>query len=115
MKQIIIAGNLTRDAETRNTQNGDKVTGFSVAVNDRKGNPTFFDCSLWGKRGEALAQYLSKATPVTVIGEFGTREHEGKTYLTVNVSDVKLQGGKRDSAPAPQPASADLDGDTIPF
>jgi single-strand DNA-binding protein len=58
----------------------------------------FFDCSLWGKRGDALAQYLTKGSSVTVSGDLGTREYEGKTYLTVRVSDVTLQGGKSDGA-----------------
>lgn len=96
MKAITIAGRLTKDATTREA-GSDKVTGFSVAVDDRSGKEKttlFFDCSLWGKRGESLAQYLTKGSSVTVSGDFGTREYEGKTYFTVRVNDVTLQGGK---------------------
>lgn len=99
MKTITIAGRLTRDAVTREA-GSDKVTGFAVAVDDRSSkekSTLFFDCSLWGKRGESLAQYLVKGTSVTVSGDFGKREHEGKTYFTVRVNDVTLQGGKQDS------------------
>ena len=95
MKNITIAGRITRDAVTRNTQQGDKVTGFSVAVDDGFGQnkrAIFFDCSLWGKRGDSLAQHLTKGAQVTVSGDLSTREHEGKTYLTVRVADVTLQG-----------------------
>lgn len=98
MKTITIAGRLTRDAVTREA-GSDKVTGFAVAVDDRSSkekSTLFFDCSLWGKRGESLAQYLTKGTSVTVSGDFGKREHEGKTYFTVRVNDVTLQGGKQD-------------------
>ena len=98
MKTITIAGRLTRDAVTREA-GSDKVTGFAVAVDDRSSkekSTLFFDCSLWGKRGESLAQYLVKGTSVTVSGDFGKREHEGKTYFTVRVNDVTLQGGKQD-------------------
>ncbi len=98
MKNITIAGRLTRDAVTRDAGT-DKVTGFAVAVDDRSGKEKatiFFDCSLWGKRGESLAQYLTKGSSVTVSGDFGTREYEGKTYFTVRVNDVTLQGGKSD-------------------
>lgn len=97
MKSITIAGRLTRDAVTRDA-GSDKVTGFSVAVDDRSSkekSTLFFDCSLWGKRGESLAQYLTKGSSVTVSGDFGKREHEGKTYFTVRVNDVTLQGGKQ--------------------
>jgi single-strand DNA-binding protein len=124
MKQITIAGNITRDAELRTTQQGDKVTGFSVAVNDRNKQATFFDCSLWGRRGEALAQYLTKGSRVCVSGDLSTHEHNGKTYLKVNASEVTLMGGNsgdrepRDDYNAPQqgksPASIDFD-DDLPF
>ena len=97
MKAITIAGRLTKDADLRTTTGGDQVCGFSVAVDDRSGREKttmFFDCSLWGKRGEALGQHLTKGTSVTVSGDLGKREHDGKTYLTVRVNDVTLQGGR---------------------
>ena len=100
MKTITIAGRITRDAVTRTTQQGDKVTGFSVAVDDGFGQnkrTMFFDCSLWGKRGDSLAQYLVKGASVTVAGDLSTRDHDGKTYLTVRVAEITLQGGKSDS------------------
>jgi single-strand DNA-binding protein len=100
MKQIIIAGGLTRDATLRRTQSGDPILGFSVGVSEGRDKPsTYFDCSLFGRRGEALEQYLKKGAKVTVIGDFSTREHEGKTYLQIRVSEVSLQGGKRDDTP----------------
>jgi single-strand DNA-binding protein len=96
MKTITIAGNLGRDAETRRTQGGDAVTSFSVAVEDRQGKEKrtiWFDVSIWGKRGEALASYLTKGTRVAVAGDLSTREHEGKTYLSVRADQVTLLGG----------------------
>lgn len=125
MKNINISGNITKDAVLRRTQSGEPVTGFSVAVNDaRTKSALFFDCSLWGKRGDALTAYLKKGTKVSVCGDLGTREHDGKTYLTVNVSEVTLMGGgeqrgerqQRDPEPnsyGQQPA--DFGGDDIPF
>ena len=77
--------------------NGDTVLKFTVAVDDRAGKEKttiFFDASLFGKRGEALQQYLIKGTSVTVSGDLSKREHDGKTYLTIRVNDVTLQGGK---------------------
>lgn len=130
MKNITIAGNIGKDAETRTTGDGDKVTGWSVAVEDRTGKEKrtlWFDCSLWGKRGESLAQYLTKGGKVSVAGELSTRDHEGKTYLTVRADQVTLLGGgeKRDEPErtpvaraadrAQRPATrAELD-DEIPF
>jgi len=127
MKAITIAGNIGRDATTRQTQGGDAVTGFSVAVEERTGRDkrtVWFDVSIWGRRGEALAPYLTKGSRVAVSGDLSTREHEGKTYLTVRAEQVTLMGGKpegppRNTAADPDrsraaPPADDLD-DQIPF
>lgn len=124
MKQITIAGNIGKDAEVRSTQGGDMVTGWTVAVEERKGQEKrtlWFDCTLWGKRGEALAPYLTKGGKVAVSGELSTREYEGKTYLTLRADQVTLMGGKQDSerqdrqqSSGATRASDDL-GDDIPW
>jgi single-strand DNA-binding protein len=130
MKNITIAGNVGKDAETRRTQSGDAVTSFSIAVEDRipkeKGT-IWFRCSLWGKRGESLAQYLTKGSKVAVSGELSIEVYEGKTNLTVKVDQVTLLGGGQDDnvsrrdtarqAPAGYGAGGrpDLDDDSVPF
>jgi len=126
MKNITIAGTIGRDAEIRDA--GDRrVTGWPVAVDDGWGDKKttmWFDCNWWGQRGEKVAPYLTKGGKVTVVGELKTREHNGKTYMSVEVSDVTLQGGKPQSedrgqrsdparqAPASQGSAID---DEIPF
>ncbi|RWR09774.1 single-stranded DNA-binding protein [Paenirhodobacter populi] len=101
MKSITIAGNIGRDAEVRTTQNGDKITGWTVAVEagyGQKKKTLWFDCSWFGGRGEKVAPYLRKGGKVTVSGDLDTREHDGKTYLQVRVNDVTLQDGRRDDS-----------------
>ena len=120
MKSITIAGNIGKSAETRSTQGGDKVTGWTVAVEERQGQDKrtiWFDCKLWGKRGESLAQYITKGGKIAVSGELSTREYDGKTYLTIRAEQVTLLGGKpegqreerRESPPSSVPD------DEIPF
>lgn len=117
MKTINIAGNITKDAVLRRTQSGEPVLGFDVAVNDHRTKAAvFFLCSLWGKRGDAIKGFMTKGAKVAVCGDLGQREHDGKTYLTVNVNEVTLMGGtpkqeERDSY-GNQPANFD---DNIPF
>lgn len=118
MQVVTIAGNIGKDAETRRTQGGDAITGFSVAVSEGRNKPTtWWDCAIWGKRGESVAQYIRKGGKISLTGRFSTREHEGKTYLQVKVSEFALQGdGARQTSqeqhrPAPQ---RELD-DEIPF
>lgn len=129
MNTATFAGRLGKDATLRSTQSGKSVLGFSVAVDQRRGGEKvtlWVDCSLWGDRGEKLAEYLTKGSAVCVTGEAGTREHEGKAYLTLNVREVSLLGGGdqaqrgggspsgRQQAKADQPAGDDFS-DDIPF
>lgn len=97
MITVTLAGRLGKDAETRQAGNS-SVTGFSVAgdtgFGDRK-QSHWFNCSLWGKRGEAMQQYLSKGQEVVVIGEYSEREYNGNKYKELNVLDVKLMGGSQ--------------------
>jgi single-strand DNA-binding protein len=102
MLNITVAGRLGRDSELR-TAGNDKVLGFTVAVDTGFGDKkttVWVECSLWGKRGETLAQYLTKGASVTVTGDGGLRawESNGKsgTSLTCRVNSITLQGGKRD-------------------
>jgi single-strand DNA-binding protein len=95
MLNATIAGNIGADAVIRNAGQT-TVTGFNVAVEQRgkDGKKTqWVSCSMWGKRGDTLAQYLTKGSKVCVSGELQTREHDGKTYLELNVSDVTMMGG----------------------
>lgn len=105
MNVFTFSGNLGNDCRT-NTVSGQTVVNFSVACKSGfgdKAQTNWIDCALWGKRGESLQQYLTKGAQVVVSGELGTREHDGKTYLTVRVNDVSLVGGKQQqSVPAPQ-------------
>lgn len=123
MKVITIAGNIGKDPVLRRTQDGDPILGFSVAVNaGRASAAMWFDVSVFGKRAMALDPILVKGSKVTVVGDFSTREHEGRTYMQVRASEIAIQGGGE-----PKPAQRnepardmynnnpdDLDGD-IPF
>lgn len=99
MNVLVVSGNIGRDAEVRNA-GGTSVAGFSLAVKSGYGDKAqtvWVDCSLWGKQAESgLVQYLKKGQFVVVTGELGTREHEGKMYITLRVNNVTL-GGKQDS------------------
>jgi single-strand DNA-binding protein len=112
MNSLTITGNLGKDCETRFLADGTAIASFSVADSMGKDKPSiWWNCSLFGKRGEALAQYLTKGQTVTVIGTVTEREYQNKDGQTVKtmdvrVQDVALQGGKRDSQDAPRQAPA---------
>ena len=127
-------GNLGRDCDTRYTQSGDAVVSFSVGVKagfGDKATTTWANCSMFGKRGEAVSAYLKKGTLVGIVGEVNLREYQDKEgqkrySLDVRVNDLTLLGGKSDrseSAPekpqrnaqgAPKANIMDVD-DDVPF
>lgn len=129
MNTLIIAGTLTRDAEVKYLPNGDPIANFSIADNQggRDKPAIFWNCGLYGKRAESLAQYLTKGQAVTVTGsvserEWTSKDGEKRKTMDVRVNDVALQGGRRDAEPREErqqpakPAPIDnFDSDEIPF
>lgn len=113
MNNITVCGNIAKTAELRAIPSGDQVAQFSVADNQigKDKQAIFWNCSLFGKRAASLVDYLQKGTAVTVVGQVAQREYVNKDGQTVKameirVSDIALQGGKRDESPrAPQPAT----------
>ena len=107
MNCLSIAGNVGRDAEFRqvNTANGaQSVLSFAVAVkSSKKGDDgkyisDWFDCSLWGKRADSLAQYIKKGSSVAVFGEvsleqYTTTQGQAGAKMKINVQNVTLLGG----------------------
>jgi len=120
-------GRIGKDAVTR-TAGSDKVTGFSLAMDNGFGDKKqthWVDCAYWGAGGKAVSQYLTKGQTVVVSGEVSLTPASDKyaAKISVRVNSLTLAGGRRDSqdnaASAPKPAqaaAATFDaGDDIPF
>lgn len=76
INKVIIIGNLTRDAELSYTQSGFALLKFSIAVNRRRkqgdqwvDETSFFDITMFGSRGEAIANYMTKGKKIAVDGQ----------------------------------------------
>ncbi len=133
LAKVTVVGNLGRDAELKYTPSGAPVLEFSIATNekwsDRSGNQRehtqWFRASIWGKRGEALQQYLRKGQLVYVDGtlrarEYTDREGKNRTSLDIRVDQVELLGGRGagggESVPRElQGADTEVSDDDIPF
>lgn len=131
INKAIITGNITRDVELRSTGGGLSVANFSVAVNERVKNTSsgewedranFIDCTMFGKRAEALAQYLTKGTKVTVEGRLRWSQWEDKNgggkrskiEIVVDELELMTRGEKRAAEAAETPQAGMYDAD-IPF
>ena len=104
INKSFISGNLTRDPELRHTQSGMAVMGFGVAVNERRRNqstgewedhPSFVDCTMFGKRAEAVSKLLSKGAKVAVEGRLRYSSWEAKdgskrSKLEVVVEEIEI-------------------------
>jgi len=96
-------GNLTRDAEVKELQNGLAIT-FTLAEDRRtakEGNQTvFIGCTLWNR--EKIAPYLTKGTLVEIVGDVTAEAYKDKAYLKVaNVLHIKILGGGQKNQAAP--------------
>lgn len=126
MNNFSAVGRIGRDAVTRFTQGGKPVTGWALAVDKGFGDnkqTVWLDCSWWGERGQKVADFIKKGDRLAVVGEIGTRDHDGKTYVTLDISDVTLLGEKKEGtaqrparqAPQQDAPAQEFDDDSIPF
>lgn len=114
-----ISGNLGKAAELRYTNSQLAVVSFSVAVNERRKQAdgsyqdevNWLDCTMFGKRAEALQPYLAKGTKLSLTGHLhkSTYERDGKQYSRVEiiVDEVELMNARREAqAPEAMPPQA---------
>jgi single-strand DNA-binding protein len=138
INRVVLTGNLTRDAELKQTGGGMAIVKMRLAVNDRRKNastgqwedsPNYIDVTMFGARGEALSRFLSKGKQIAVEGKLRWHEWESaagekRSGIEVVADDIELLGGRGEgggaSAPravasaAPEPAD-EFDGEDIPF
>lgn len=108
INKVLISGNLTRDAELRSTASGTSILAFGVAVNDRRRNQNgewedyanFVDCTMFGRRAEALSQYLTKGTKVAIEGRLHYSSWEDRngggrrSKLDVTVDELEFMSSR---------------------
>ena len=127
MQSLTVTGGLARDAELKTTQGGDDILSFSVGSSQGYGDKkttNWFRCTVWGKRGRSIAEYLTKGTKVTVQGELAIGEYDGKPQFDIRVNEVDWvrreatgngSGGYKAPATGANDFADDLDGDDVPF
>jgi len=102
-------GRLTKDLEVSYTSGGTAIGNFTIAVNRSikvgdqwQDKACFFDCVMFGKRNEAISQYLTKGTEVAVQGELDQDrwEKEGTKHTRVKiiVDNIQFFGSKKNGS-----------------
>lgn len=100
---MVIAGYTTKDPEIKVTPSGTAVLSLSLAVNDTKKNAQgewedvvdFFDCKVFGKRAESLAQYITKGSKLTINGRlhqdrWQAQDGTNRSRVSIIVQDIEL-------------------------
>ncbi|MCL4380405.1 single-stranded DNA-binding protein [Candidatus Dependentiae bacterium] len=89
--RVVLIGNLTRDPELKQLNNGQAVCRLGLAVNRQMKNRQtgapinevcFIDIDVWGAQAESCRQYLQKGRPVLVEGRLkfdSWQDAEGQT------------------------------------
>lgn len=100
--RVQLIGNLGKDPEIRNLENGKTVANFSMATSETYRNTSgekttdtqWHNLVAWGKTAEIIEQYLQKGSEVAVEGKLIHRSYEAKDgqkrYVTEIVVDELL-------------------------
>ena len=108
-----VIGWLKEDAAMKEISGGFSVCNFAVKAlkynrKTKEKDTIWFNCSLWGKKGERMRPMLREGKYVMVQGSIDSFKH-----VNLNVSDITLLSQKKDGekpsqkAPPPPPPSVD--------
>ena len=107
MQQLIIIGNLGKDATTREV-NGSTVISFPLAVNEsyvdgqgqKHEKTSWYKVDYWKKQGKSteVAKFLTKGKLVSVVGRpsasaYLNKEQQPTAEIVVRVDTLQLLGG----------------------
>ena len=94
MNKVVLIGRLTKDPELRYTPgNGVAVCRFTLAINRlfKKDETDFINCIAFNKRGEAIAQYVTKGRQLAVIGNIRTGSYDGQDGIKRYTTDILVE------------------------
>lgn len=137
MQQLIIIGNVGKEAVVRQASNGQAI-GFSVAVNEtyndkqtgeRKEKTTWYKATSWVKLGAStkVAEYLKPGQTVSIVGKpyadaYTNGEGKAVAEQCIRVERLMLVGSPKSqngAAPQAEPAAEDRlhvnDDNDLPF
>lgn len=128
LAKVMLIGNVGRDPEIRQTNNGDSYARFSLATNKVvKGEKQtqWWDVTIFdSKKAEIVQSYVTRGSRIYIEGELGTREYQSKDGATKTAVEVivgrfdgkmVLLSERGEGGAQPQPQAQDLHDDSIPF
>ena len=105
--KMILAGNLTRDIEMRNTQTGLAIANTGIASNrkfksqtgEKKEEVLFLDITFFGRTAEVAQQYLKRGSKVLLDGrlkldQWTDTSGQKRSKHSLVVESMKMLDGK---------------------
>lgn len=94
LNTISLVGRLTRDPEARQTQSGNTIGAFTVAVDGRKNadgtkEVLFMDCDVFGPQADTLLKYWRKGNLISLSGRLCSRKYVNKDGISVTAYSVR--------------------------
>ncbi len=112
INKIMLMGNLGHDPELRYTAKGNAVTTLSIATNreiktaegEIRKETHWHKATVWGKRAETCAKYLTKGSKVFIEGELQSKnwtdkDNNPRRSTEILVDNVQFLGTRRDLLP----------------
>lgn len=100
MNKVILMGRLTRDPETRYSQNGNDnlaISRYTLAVdrkrkaNQKENQADFIQCVAMGYNGEFAEKYLKKGSKIAIEGRIQTGSYTNKDGQKVYTTEVYVE------------------------
>ena len=118
VNKVILIGNVGKDPDTRNMQNGDAVTNLTLATTEswkdkdgvKKENTEWHRITFYRKLAEIVGQYCKKGQSLYVEGRLETRKWADKDgverYTTEVVANAMQMLGGKQAGSSSEPAKA---------
>ena len=89
INNVVLVGRIANDLELRQTQSGDSVLNFTIAVGrGYDDNTDFIDCVAWKQTAEFMDTYLSKGALIAVEGNLRTKTYENQDGRKVKKTEI---------------------------
>lgn len=111
LNKVILSGRITRDLEVRQTNSGNAVVQFTLAVErsfsgqNGERQTDFITCVAWGKTADFIGRFFSKGRSIAVIGSLRTRTYDDKNGTKHYVTEVNVDEAQFTFEPKPQNGS----------
>lgn len=116
INKVILLGNVGKEVEVRNLDNGSKVATFSLATSEKgyttqsgqtvPERTTWHNIVAWKQLADVLEKYVQKGDKIYIEGKITNRSYENAQKQTVWITEIvaekiELLGGRREQQSYP--------------